>query len=485
MPGVQPRKPWGLRWRSSVWYVTAIVGLGVMTDLLVYTIVIPVLPFQLERLGYSNVSGLVGWLLFAYSAGLVLSTPPIAMFSERYNTRTWPLVMGQVILIGSQIMLMLAPTYWLMVIARIIQGISSSIIWVVGLALLCDTASESIVGRQLGIAMTGLSLGMLVGPLAGGLLYHRFGFHGPGILAIIATAADLVGRLLIIERKDAIAHGVDPAADPRADEEATVQEGPASDNDNKEEKPPAAEGTLAGLAPLPPPQTQQEQHAPAAPATPRLSLLGVVRKLATSKRALTVMLGSTIYGMSYASQEPALPLHLQAVWAFDSSKVGLIYLAGVLPTLVSSPLAGWLADTRGAEWTLSAALLLALPWFGLLSVDGPLAFFIAMFCLENFFLAATVPPLTSELAAVARQHDGIGYAHVYGAFNLSFGVGSALGPVIGGQMYDHIRRGWAAICYFSIGALFVTAVLTACFLGDRPVLARLRTLRTRRQAGVS
>lgn len=37
-----------------------------MTDLLVYSIVIPVLPFQLERLGYSNISGLVGWLLFGY-----------------------------------------------------------------------------------------------------------------------------------------------------------------------------------------------------------------------------------------------------------------------------------------------------------------------------------------------------------------------------------------------------------------------------------
>ena len=44
-----------------IWNIT-----GVMTDLLVYTIVIPVLPFQLERLGYNNVSGLVGWLLFGY-----------------------------------------------------------------------------------------------------------------------------------------------------------------------------------------------------------------------------------------------------------------------------------------------------------------------------------------------------------------------------------------------------------------------------------
>jgi MFS transporter, DHA1 family, solute carrier family 18 (vesicular amine transporter), member 1/2 len=39
---------------------------GVMTDLLVYSVVIPVFPFRLESLRYHHVSGLVGWLLFAF-----------------------------------------------------------------------------------------------------------------------------------------------------------------------------------------------------------------------------------------------------------------------------------------------------------------------------------------------------------------------------------------------------------------------------------
>lgn len=40
--------------------------LGVMTDLMVYSVIIPVVPFQLEHLGYSSVSVLTAWLLFAY-----------------------------------------------------------------------------------------------------------------------------------------------------------------------------------------------------------------------------------------------------------------------------------------------------------------------------------------------------------------------------------------------------------------------------------
>lgn len=68
------------------------------------------------------------------------------MLSEKYNTRLYPLLAGQVILLGSQVMLMEAPTYGVMVVARVIQGVASSVIWVVGLALLCDTAHESVIG---------------------------------------------------------------------------------------------------------------------------------------------------------------------------------------------------------------------------------------------------------------------------------------------------------------------------------------------------
>ena len=39
---------------------------GITADYLVYTIIIPIMPFHLEALGYSEISALVGYLLFAY-----------------------------------------------------------------------------------------------------------------------------------------------------------------------------------------------------------------------------------------------------------------------------------------------------------------------------------------------------------------------------------------------------------------------------------
>ena len=39
---------------------------GITADYLIYTIIIPIMPFHLEALGYSEISALVGYLLFAY-----------------------------------------------------------------------------------------------------------------------------------------------------------------------------------------------------------------------------------------------------------------------------------------------------------------------------------------------------------------------------------------------------------------------------------
>ena len=43
-------------------------------------------------------------------------------------------------------------------------------------------------------------------------MYDRFGYRGPFIFGISATGLDLIGRLIIIERKYAIRWRIDPAA---------------------------------------------------------------------------------------------------------------------------------------------------------------------------------------------------------------------------------------------------------------------------------
>ena len=66
----------------------------------------------------------------------------------------------------------------------------------------------------------------MVGPPIAGALDASYGFRAPFYFSIAFAGLDLIIRLLVIERKDAIPWGVDPAADP--DEVRTPS--PASDS---------------------------------------------------------------------------------------------------------------------------------------------------------------------------------------------------------------------------------------------------------------
>ncbi|TFK40896.1 major facilitator superfamily domain-containing protein [Crucibulum laeve] len=451
---VSNHPPRGLKWRSSYWFTTFVVGLGIATDLLVYSIIIPVMPFHLESLGYRGISSLTGWLLFAYSAGLVLSTIPIAMLSERYHARRLPLIIGLLVLIGSQVMLMEAPSYAVMCIARVLQGIGSSMVWVVGLALLCDSTPEIFIGRQLGIAMSGLSIGVMVGPPVGGALYERFGYRGPIVFGLIVTVLDLLGRLFIVERKDAILWGVDPAASV-----VSMPEDVASTSGAQQKAP-----------------ESKHQDGPQHPPNSRpLSLINVVVRLCKSPRAVVAFVITLTYGLVYSSQEPSIPLHLQRVWGFDSRRVGLVFIAAVVPTLFSSPLAGYYSDKLGTGWTVFLCLSLSLPWWVVVIIQGRVELFIVAFAIENFFTSGTISPLTAELAAVSREIEGVGYAHVYGAFNIAYGIGTSVGPIVGGQMYDHLKHGWSALCLLATGILGVCLIPTFFFVGDESLFTKLKT----------
>ncbi|PPR01797.1 hypothetical protein CVT24_001693 [Panaeolus cyanescens] len=243
----QPKMPWslfksrdkppiGLSWRASSWFITFVVGLGIAVDLLVYSIIIPVMPFQLEKLGYSDVSALTSWILFAYSAGLVL--------------------------------------------------------------------------LQLGLAICGFSIGLVIGPPVGGALYDHFGFRGPFVFGLVATALDLVGRLMVVERKDAVRWGYDSRlrvglwgwGEGRDEErgEREVKEGEGKGKGTNEEKvestatPPTTTTSPTSTPPTTTSPTPSLTVAPSPSPTPTSkvkspSLIAVILKLAKSSRALMAL----------------------------------------------------------------------------------------------------------------------------------------------------------------------------------------------------
>ena len=61
-------------------------------------------------------------------------------------------------------------------IGRLVQGASSAIVHTVGMAILADTVGQEGVGPAMGLVGMSIALGVLIGPVVGGVLYHSYGY---------------------------------------------------------------------------------------------------------------------------------------------------------------------------------------------------------------------------------------------------------------------------------------------------------------------
>jgi len=398
---------------------------------------------------------------------------------------------GLLALLGSQMLLMESRKYGIMAIARVLQGISAAAVWTAGLALICDTVPEEKVGRYLGLAMSGLPLGQLVGPPVGGALFDRFGIRGPCIFGIMAILVDLIGRLLLIERREALAWGFDPAASINA---SSVH---ASDSASHADHHYGTFTTETGLLGQSGRQALRTSVFGETGSTDSLldraagahgalsfhtrddpiPFLRVIRGLFMSSRAVAAVVNSLVYGILYSFQEPTLPVHLQRTWQLNSSQVGLVFFSAALPAMLAPPVAGWSTDYMGTEWVTFICLLLAIPCWIAVTVHAKLSFFVAAFTFENLFTAAFVAPVTTELALVSRRIRGVGYAHVYGAFNFAVGIGASVGPVLSGEIYQRFSQGWTILNLVVVAIIIAACAVVALFTGERPLARRLREAR--------
>lgn len=82
-----------------------------------------------------------------------------------------PFVLGLVAQTGATVMYVVGSHPATLVIARFLQGVSASGIWVVGLALIVDTVGKDHAGEAMGWTGMAMTWGLLLGPLAGGVMF--------------------------------------------------------------------------------------------------------------------------------------------------------------------------------------------------------------------------------------------------------------------------------------------------------------------------
>jgi EmrB/QacA subfamily drug resistance transporter len=86
-----------------------------------------------------------------------------------------------------------APTLLLLVAARVLQGVGSSMLMAVGPAIVTRAAPPERRARALGLQLAATYLGLTLGPSMGGYLAAQIGWHAPFV--VIAAAGALAGAL--------------------------------------------------------------------------------------------------------------------------------------------------------------------------------------------------------------------------------------------------------------------------------------------------
>lgn len=165
-----PKAPWGLRWRSSTLFITSTVGIGLFTDLFLYGLVVPILPFMLRDrmdLPQAQIQSYVSALLAAYAGASVLSSLPAGILADRTSTRQLPFLAGLVAQLVATLMLLLGQNIPVLVIARMLQGVSAAVVWTIGLALVLDTVGPGSLGKTIG--------SVCLAPLLTDFLYGTYG----------------------------------------------------------------------------------------------------------------------------------------------------------------------------------------------------------------------------------------------------------------------------------------------------------------------
>lgn len=174
--------------------IAALVTCATFTDVVAYSIAVPVLPDLGRRIGASPT--LIGVLFASFGASLLVVSVPAGRWSDRVGRRG-PMLGGLAALAAASVLFAFADTLPWLFAARLTQGAADAVTWIVGFALIADLYEPEERGRVMGLVMAGSGFGFMIGPSIGGWLYEWGGMRVP-FLAVAAASVAVLGAFLLV-----------------------------------------------------------------------------------------------------------------------------------------------------------------------------------------------------------------------------------------------------------------------------------------------
>lgn len=407
--------------------------------------------------------------------------------ADKYQNRRLPMLVGLVWLLAATLLLCLSTSIAMLLIARMLQGLSAGMTWSVGLALLIDSVDKKHVGRATGWTSTALTCGTLLGPLIGGIVYDRAGNYAVYGICFGLIAIDVALRLVIIEVKDAqkwlpkepestatpesIAAVKAPEEAPRDD--VTVGESSASTPQVVIEPKTLEDGRA----------TKGNKSSRGMSSFGQHGILGLLKR----RRMLCALFGVVIQSATQTSFDAILPLEVHDLFHWNSIGGGLIFLPIILPTFIG-PVVGGLSDKYGPRWFTAGGFLFTVPFFvcfrfvteNTIRHKVMLCGLLAALGLGE---ALQVAPLMAEISWAAddgHSRDGgtsedgeeeeasaVPYAQAYALYTISYALGAVIGPLLSGMIRHSAGFGTVG---WSLAILNgVTALIMLNWVGGAPL----------------
>ncbi len=364
-----------------------ILSFTLLVMMLGYGMAMPLLPFYIENFGVGGTE--LGWMMATYSLMQLFCAPVWGILSDRYGRK--PIlsfgVLGYAITL---FMFGLANSFLMLFIARSLSGILSSATMPTAMAYIGDNTPQEEKSKGMGQlgAMTGV--GVIVGPLMGGLLSTDSlslpFFVGSGL----AFLSLLLVIFLLPESKAASSPTLQPD---------TLRQ---------------AQGSIQYLTP--------ERH----------YVLDTYLRVALSPAGILLLL-IFILSFGMTNFQGMIGLYVVDKFAFDTKQVGALWMVmGMILIAAQGGLVGPLTKKFGDLNLIKVGLLGGAIGFVLvaLAVD----YVTTLLALGLFMLAIALmgPALNSYISAFAGERQGT----IMGLNSAMTSLGRVVGPLWGGYIYD-------------------------------------------------
>ena len=373
---------------------------------------------------------------------------------DKSPSRQTPFVLGLVILGTSTLCFALGTTIPILLLARLLQGLSSAVVFTIGNALLLDVVGNDGIGKASGYTSMSITIGILLGPVTGGFIYDHGGYFAVFLPAFAFIGLDIALRFMVIVEKR-ISFESRPVESPNLMSPSVDVTGNTYGTDGRGLTPADQDTSKSGRFPredLHGSQRNTETESLLPKSHPRSGGSSNLILL-SSRRFLVAIVCLFMVNSFTAGFDGVLAVYVHDTFGFNATKSACLFLILALPALFS-PISGALTDRFGTKLPAAGGLLLLTSTLILLrlihhGVTSPFVKLgLMMFSIGisvTLLNPAFIKETSSAVQEIEQASPGIfgpygANAQAFGLLSCAFAGGSMVGPLYAGFIRG--RFGW-------------------------------------------